>query len=266
MATNKPAGDNARKGAVKKRSQLATKTMGRSIHGAKEEEQVQRRAQRAIIRLRADLPMRHFDQRCVLGWSGVMVYGSVIALASKLNSLASRGRRCAVFDGSFISGGACVFRKRSGMASCFSRRAVTTQRSLDTRYLYGLRQFSGCPFLARPSSPQAERNDFENFVRTYRARSIIPRSSAPELSNNIIQKGLAFIGDWSGTVVKSGQHERRGILPRRLVGRSGASVVRRNVALSRIGGFGCQSLQRSVRLNPTRHEPVAVVLELMNLV
>ena len=28
MATNKPVGDNARKGAVKKRSQLATKTMG----------------------------------------------------------------------------------------------------------------------------------------------------------------------------------------------------------------------------------------------
>jgi hypothetical protein len=65
MATNKPAGDNARKGAVKKRSQLATKTMGkktftkpqqerRSIHGAEEEDQVQRRAQRAIIRLIAD--------------------------------------------------------------------------------------------------------------------------------------------------------------------------------------------------------------------
>jgi hypothetical protein len=47
--------------------------------------------------------------------------------------------------------------------------------------------------------------------------SIIPRSSAPELSNNIIQKGLAFIGDWSGTVVKSGRHERLGILPRRLL-------------------------------------------------
>jgi hypothetical protein len=29
-------------------------------------------------------------------------------------------------------------------------------------------------------------------------------SSTPELSNNIIQKGLAFIGDWSSTVVKSG--------------------------------------------------------------
>ena len=29
MAVNKPTGDNARKGAVRKRSQLATKTMGK---------------------------------------------------------------------------------------------------------------------------------------------------------------------------------------------------------------------------------------------
>jgi hypothetical protein len=29
MAVNKPIGDNARKGAVKKRTQLATKTMGK---------------------------------------------------------------------------------------------------------------------------------------------------------------------------------------------------------------------------------------------
>jgi hypothetical protein len=29
MAVNKPVGDNARKGAVKKRTQLATKTMGK---------------------------------------------------------------------------------------------------------------------------------------------------------------------------------------------------------------------------------------------
>ena len=29
MAVNKPVGDNARKGAVKKRSQLATKAMGK---------------------------------------------------------------------------------------------------------------------------------------------------------------------------------------------------------------------------------------------
>jgi hypothetical protein len=66
------------------------------------------------------------------------------------------------------------------------------------------------------------------------ARSIILRSLAPELSNNIIQKGLAFTGDWSGTVVKSGPHERPGILPRRLVGRGGASVVRRNAAINRM--------------------------------
>ena len=62
---------------------------------------------------------------------------------------------------------------------------------------------------------------------------ILP-SSTPQLSNNIIKKGLAFIGDWSGTVVKSGPHERPGILPRRLVGPGGASAVRRNAAINRM--------------------------------
>jgi hypothetical protein len=66
------------------------------------------------------------------------------------------------------------------------------------------------------------------------AAAIILRSLGPDLSNNIIQKGLAFIGDWSGTVVKSGPHERPGILPRRLVGRGGASVVRRDAAINRM--------------------------------
>jgi hypothetical protein len=57
----------------------------------------------------------------------------------------------------------------------------------------------------------------------------------PQTSTNIIQKGLAFIGDWSGTVVKPGPHERPGILPRRRVGRGGASVVaRRNAAINRM--------------------------------
>jgi hypothetical protein len=65
-------------------------------------------------------------------------------------------------------------------------------------------------------------------------RSIILPSSTPELGNNIMKKGLAFIGDWSGTVVKSGPHERPGILPRRLIGRGGASVVRRNAAIDRM--------------------------------
>ena len=33
---------------------------------------------------------------------------------------------------------------------------------------------------------------------------IIPCSSGPTLSNNIIQKGLAFGRDWSGSVVNAG--------------------------------------------------------------
>jgi hypothetical protein len=52
--------------------------------------------------------------------------------------------------------------------------------------------------------------------------------------NKGIQKELAFIAHWSGTVVKSGCHEHPGILPRRLVGRGGASVVRRNAATNRM--------------------------------
>ena len=58
--------------------------------------------------------------------------------------------------------------------------------------------------------------------------------SAPKLSNNILQKELAFIGHWSGTVVESGRYKRPGILPRRLAGRGGVSVVRRNGAINRM--------------------------------
>jgi hypothetical protein len=36
-------------------------------------------------------------------------------------------------------------------------------------------------------------------------RSIVLRSSAPELSNNIIQEGLAFSGYWSGTTSSPGR-------------------------------------------------------------
>jgi hypothetical protein len=43
---------------------------------------------------------------------------------------------------------------------------------------------------------------------------IIPCSSAPKLSNNIIQKGLAFRGDWSGTVAHPGRQRCLEILPR----------------------------------------------------
>jgi hypothetical protein len=98
-----------------------------------------------------------------------------------------------------------------------------------------------CSFLLQSSSasrltPRVRGNMsvIQSRISKLAARSILLCPSAPELSNNIIQKGLAFIGDWSGTVVKSGPHERPGILPRRLVGRGGASVVRRNAAITRM--------------------------------
>ena len=47
----------------------------------------------------------------------------------------------------------------------------------------------------------------------------------PETSNNIIQKGLAFPRQQSGTVVSSGRWTHPGILPRRLDCQGGASVV-----------------------------------------
>jgi uncharacterized protein DUF3489 len=59
-----------------------------------------------------------------------------------------------------------------------------------------------------------------------RAR-IIPRSRGLKLSNTIIRKGLEFDRHWSGTVVNPGREGRSEILPRRLDGQGGASVVRR---------------------------------------
>jgi hypothetical protein len=46
MAKNKPVGDNARKGAVKKRSQLATKTMGKKTYTKRNKEGGQFMAQK----------------------------------------------------------------------------------------------------------------------------------------------------------------------------------------------------------------------------
>jgi hypothetical protein len=54
-----------------------------------------------------------------------------------------------------------------------------------------------------------------------------------ETSNKVIQKGLAFLLEQSGTLVSSGPLTCSGILPRRLHRRGGASVVRRNAALNR---------------------------------
>jgi hypothetical protein len=66
-----------------------------------------------------------------------------------------------------------------------------------------------------------------------RTVTIILRSRRPKLSNNIIQKGLAFGRDSSGTVVNSGRQGRSEILPRRPDGRGGASAVRRDAAIDR---------------------------------
>ena len=44
-------------------------------------------------------------------------------------------------------------------------------------------------------------------------------------SNNIIEKGLAFLCKQSGTVTVPGARARLGILPRRLHGQGGASVA-----------------------------------------
>src|SRR5260370_36916379 len=52
----------------------------------------------------------------------------------------------------------------------------------------------------------------------------IPLSSLPETSNNIIQKGLAFVREQSGSVTVPGA-KRLGILPRRLHGQGGAVAV-----------------------------------------
>ena len=67
-----------------------------------------------------------------------------------------------------------------------------------------------------------------------------PPPSPPSPSLSVIQSSFSqphvvrpFIGDWSGIVVKSGLQDRPGIPPRQLVGRDGASVVRRDRAVNR---------------------------------
>jgi hypothetical protein len=74
---------------------------------------------------------------------------------------------------------------------------------------------------------------------------IIPCSNAHELSNNIIQKGLAFGLDWSGSVADAGRQRRSEILPRRLVGRDGASVVRRDAAMNRTEDLDVKVCQKA---------------------
>jgi Protein of unknown function (DUF3489) len=53
-----------------------------------------------------------------------------------------------------------------------------------------------------------------------------PAADIPANSNNLIHKELAFLRNWSATVVASRARQRSGILPRRLERHCGASVVR----------------------------------------
>src|SRR5262245_26328463 len=79
--------------------------------------------------------------------------------------------------------------------------------------------------------------------------AIIPLSSLPKTSNNIIQKGLAFGREQSGTVTVPGARRALGILPRRLYGRGGAAVVAAVTPHQRKGDpDGCKTHQY-----PTRH-------------
>lgn len=61
-----------------------------------------------------------------------------------------------------------------------------------------------------------------------------------ENSNNIIQKALAFLRNRSSTAFNSERKMRLGILPRRLYGRGGASVVPAMDAAQSNRRFRCQ--------------------------
>jgi hypothetical protein len=67
------------------------------------------------------------------------------------------------------------------------------------------------------------------------SQQIIKCSGAFETSKVIIEKRLAFRRKESGSVDSFGRLMRPGILPRRLDGRSGASVVRQRTPLNRRG-------------------------------
>ena len=73
-----------------------------------------------------------------------------------------------------------------------------------------------------------------------------------QLSNNIIQKGLAFIGDWSGTVVKSGPLERQESCPTGLLAEVGLRCAA-HAAMNRMGDSDAKVFKEGVRPNLQRH-------------
>ena len=77
--------------------------------------------------------------------------------------------------------------------------------------------------------------------------SIILRSYIPKLSNNIIQKGLAFGCDWSGTVCDSGRQGAPRSCPAGLLAEVGLRWRRQDAAMNRTEDLDVK-VQRSYRL------------------
>ena len=104
--------------------------------------------------------------------------------------------------------------------------AVTDEVAWSLVPSAGLSELPGNPFRcgSRKSDPAGFARRDRNSASSHQ---IIPRSRGLKLSNTIIRKGLAFDRHWSGTVINPGREGRSEILPRRLDGQGGASVVRR---------------------------------------
>jgi hypothetical protein len=95
--------------------------------------------------------------------------------------------------------------------------------------------------------------------------SIIPCSAIQKLSNYIIQKGLASGRDLSGTVVNFGRVRRSEILPRRLDGRGGASVVRRDAAINRTEDLDVKAYEKAITSANTRGSDCGKAVALGNV-
>jgi hypothetical protein len=67
-----------------------------------------------------------------------------------------------------------------------------------------------------------------------------------KISNRILQKGLAFRGETSGTVVIPGRLGRSEILPRRLICRGGALMVRRQAVINRMEDLNVKSCKETI--------------------
>jgi hypothetical protein len=91
----------------------------------------------------------HYDRREITADGMIHAVGLCLGLIGAVSIIVIAGRVtkmqpyhlasgcrwgcCIRLESSFTSGGACVFRTRSGMHSCFLPPVVTTRRSLNTR-------------------------------------------------------------------------------------------------------------------------------------